>query len=122
MSKTRISNKENKDNQHYSDTCVIHDQLQLQQKSFPGVTVATDEETLDAHAKMCAYRDIEIQHIAEDAQLIKQMFQDFAQLTEEQQPIIENVAKSLQSANKHVENTEEALIVVADKGNKCIIS
>ncbi len=117
MSKARIHTKN--DHKHHSDTWLIQDQLQ--QQSLPVMTAETDEETLNSHAKMCEYRDTEIQQIAEDAQHIKEMYQDFAMLAEEQQPVIKDVARTLQRANKRVQKAEETLVEV-EKGRKCLIS
>lgn len=116
MSKTRINIKDNK---HDSDTLAIQTQLQVMQA--PANKVEIEQDASEGMARMCEYRYEEIQRIEEDAIHIKQMFQDFAYIVNEQQPLIESVASTLKSAERHVIKAEENL-VEADQGRKCLIS
>ncbi len=97
----------------HTNTQLIQDSLQL-----PVVEI---EDTYEGMEEMCEYRNTEIQHIEEDAHRIKEMFQDLAELVDGQQPAINNVAKTLRSAEHHVEKAEEKLVEV-EQGKKCLIS
>jgi len=113
MAKTRINTLDDK---HHSDT-MIQSQL-LQKKRSSNFTI--EEDSSEAMVNMIAYRAAEINQIAEDAQHIKEMMQYFAGKVDEQQPVIETVVKTLESANNHTKKIEQNLLE-AETGRKCSI-
>lgn len=120
MSKTRIKNRNN--DTHHSDTFVIQSQLQapLEVQQASTFRAEREEDATEGLAEMCEYRYEEIKRIEAEALEIKEMFSDMAVLVNEQQPLIEEVVTTLQSAEKHVEKAKEHL-VEADTGRKCAI-
>lgn len=116
MSKARIKKINDK---HYSDT-FIQSQLQSQVQQASTFSAKIEEDAAEGLAKMYEYRYEEIKDIEKKSFQIKEVFDDLAVLVNEQQPIIEDIVKTLQGAEKHVEKAEEHL-VEADKSKKCII-